>query len=79
MNVKPFDDPELKRICSEWEWTYRYGTPEDRKQRAVKWEPYYSYVYKKYQGTDFGIVFPQEGVIADLSRAGVLEKDTRMA
>jgi SAM-dependent methyltransferase len=76
--VKAFDDPELNRICSEWEQTYRYGTPEDRKQRAAKWEPYYSYAYKKYQVTDSGIVFPKEGAIADLSRAGVLEKDSSM-
>jgi SAM-dependent methyltransferase len=69
-------DKELERLCEKWEKQYRYGTVEQRKERAKLWEPYYSSIYKKQLGCPYSHRDHKSGTVEQLVSAGILNRET---
>lgn len=66
---------QLETLTQRWEAFYRYGTREERIERAGKWLPYYSFLSKQAAGQPFDFSFDPTGFVSTLICEGILKPD----
>lgn len=65
----------LKKLTQEWEAVYRYGTREERIERAGKWLPYYRFLCEQAANRSFDPASDPTGYLATLVDEGILLPD----